>query len=160
MIAQSSVCIFLKMNTEVFNKDGDFACTRINRRFCIPKSLAASASSVSTQNVCTSCCAQSAVPLGFCCGGFSSTAGYGPGNEAQSFPAMSGIASFWRFLSKRRCSFLSEQLEKVLRLFSASLSASTQGVHNNYFPHFVALKQCVTASVCLSLCRSNARKQI
>jgi hypothetical protein len=24
-----------------------------------------------------------AVPLGFCCGGFSSTAGYEPGNEAQ-----------------------------------------------------------------------------
>jgi hypothetical protein len=74
--------------------------------------------------------------------------------------AMSGIAPFWRFLSKRHRSFLSEQLEKVLRLFSASLSASTQGVNNNYFPHFVALKQCVTASVCLSLCRSNARKQI
>jgi hypothetical protein len=28
-----------------------------------------------------------AMPLGFCCGGFSSTAGYVPGNEAQqSFP--------------------------------------------------------------------------
>jgi len=25
-----------------------------------------------------------AVPLGFCCGGFSSTAGYDPGNEAQA----------------------------------------------------------------------------
>ena len=27
---------------------------------------------------------ESAVPLGFCCGGFSSTAGYVPGNEAQT----------------------------------------------------------------------------
>jgi hypothetical protein len=30
---------------------------------------------------------ESAMPLGFCCGGFSSTAGYVPGNEAQQlFP--------------------------------------------------------------------------
>jgi len=28
---------------------------------------------------------RNAVPLGFCCGGFSSTAGYVPGNEAHSF---------------------------------------------------------------------------
>jgi hypothetical protein len=51
------------------------------------------------------------VPLGFCCGGFSSTAGYVPGNEAHAF-AMSGVAPIWLFLSKGCCSFLSEQLEK------------------------------------------------
>ncbi len=98
------------------------------------------------------------MPLGFCCGGFSSTAGYVPGNEAHAF-AMSGIASIWLFLSKWRCSFLSEQLEKSFDFRKQSLSASTQGVNSNYIPHIVALRQCVTAFACLSLCRSNARKQ-
>jgi hypothetical protein len=53
------------------------------------------------------------VPLGFCCGGFSSTAGYVPGNEAHyALSRVSGIAPFWLFLSKKRRSFLSERLEK------------------------------------------------
>ncbi len=53
--------------------------------FCIPKRL--SGEHISGQHprcVSTICCAiSSTVPLGFCCGGFSSTAGYVPGNEAQ-----------------------------------------------------------------------------
>jgi hypothetical protein len=58
----------------------------------------------------------SAVPLGFCCGGFSSTAGYVPGNEAQGFAALSGFAPDWLFLSNGRRSFLSDQLEKSFDL--------------------------------------------
>ena len=51
---------------------------------CIPKLLCGEPSPVSTQFVFTICCTRSCiVPLGFCCGGFSSTAGYVPGNEAQ-----------------------------------------------------------------------------
>ncbi len=89
---------------------------------------------------------------------------------------------WWLFLhrrlrSRQRGSFCNERLScfsavpfqkvsfvfirttrKVLRLFSASLSASMQGVNSNCFPSFAALKQCVTASVCLSLLRSNARR--
>jgi hypothetical protein len=56
---------------------------------------------------------ESTVPFGFCCGGFSSTAGYVPGNEAQhSFRKVSGVALIWLIISKERYSFLSEQLEK------------------------------------------------
>src|SRR5215203_1034049 len=53
--------------------------------FCIPKTLAASQFPVSTQSAFTnySCFSRNTVPIGFCCGGFSSTAGYVPGNEAQ-----------------------------------------------------------------------------
>ena len=48
---------------------------------------------------------------------------------------------------------------KVSRLFLASLSASIQGVNSSLCPSSAALKQCVTAFACLSLNRSNARKQ-
>jgi len=54
---------------------------------------------------------RNAVSLGFCCGGFSSTAGYVPGNEAHC-QSNERLRTFWLFLSKGRCSFLSEQLEK------------------------------------------------
>ena len=45
-------------------------------------------------------------------GGFSSTAGYVPGNEARhnSEEFASGVALIWLIISKERCSFLSEQL--------------------------------------------------
>jgi hypothetical protein len=58
------------------------AHTRI--AICIPKRLCGEPSPVSTQLAFASCCTRRyVVPLGFCCGGFSSTAGYVPGNEAQ-----------------------------------------------------------------------------
>jgi hypothetical protein len=51
------------------------------------------------------------VPLGFCSGGFSSTAGYVPGNEARlSFDA-SGFALNRLITSDERYPFLSEQLD-------------------------------------------------
>ncbi len=102
-----------------FERLANLTCTRLIRRFCIPKRLAASASPVSTQNVCTSCSRfeRNAVPLGFCCGGFSSTAGYVPGNEAHfamsdlapfgcSFP--NGVARFYPNNSKSLATFLSK----------------------------------------------------
>jgi len=49
------------------------------------------------------------VPLGFCFGGFSSTAGYVPGNEAQQFRrTASGLAPSGPIKSRGRHSFLSE----------------------------------------------------
>jgi len=50
------------------------------------------------------------MPLGSFSGGFSSTAGYVPGNEAQRSPKrmMSGVAPIWLIVSKGRYSFLSE----------------------------------------------------
>jgi hypothetical protein len=98
---------------------------RRNRRFfCIPKRLAASTFPVSTQNVSAfycfhilPCFSRNTVPIGFCWGGFSSTAGYVPGNEAHF--AMSDFCSpSWWFLAKKCCSFLSEQLGKSLSTFS------------------------------------------
>ena len=58
------------------------AHTRI--AICIPKKLCGEPSPVSTQFAFAICYIRRyTVPLGFCCGGFSSTAGYVPGNEAQ-----------------------------------------------------------------------------
>jgi hypothetical protein len=49
------------------------------------------------------------MPLGFCCGGFSSTAGYVPGNEARHVPKnRERRSTFWMIISKGRYSFLSE----------------------------------------------------
>ena len=44
-------------------------------------------------------------------GGFSSTAGYVPGNEAQVPKDKSGVTPVWLIISKGRCPFLSGQLE-------------------------------------------------
>jgi len=50
------------------------------------------------------------VPLGSFSGGFSSTAGYVPGNEAHVPKGLSGITPIWLIISKGRCPFLSGQL--------------------------------------------------
>jgi hypothetical protein len=47
------------------------------------------------------------VPLGFCFGGFSSTAGYVPGNEARDLSISSGYALFGTIISLKRYPFLS-----------------------------------------------------
>jgi hypothetical protein len=82
--------------------------------FYIPNLLAASTNPVSTQNICIFRLyfKRNTVPVGFCWGGFTSTAGYVPGNEAPAPKRLSGITPFWLYLSKRCCSFLSEQLER------------------------------------------------
>jgi hypothetical protein len=59
----------------------------------IPKTLCGEPSPVSTQIKLSLDLSQPegrAVPLGFCCGGFSSTAGYVPGNEARSLESPEG----------------------------------------------------------------------
>ena len=68
-----------------------------------------------------------ALPFGFWSGGFSSTAGYVPGNEAQAC-GLSDCATLRRVLSKGRDPFLSGRFRKVLRLSPASLSAATRSV--------------------------------
>ena len=84
--SKQRIRFFLYQNTEVSLKGlANLTCTRLICRFCIPKKLAASISPVSTK-VFSHIVAllSSTVPLGFCCGGFSSTAGYVPGNEAHA----------------------------------------------------------------------------
>jgi len=99
------------------------------------------------------------MPLGFFCGGFSSTAGYVSGNEAHDSKVMSDSAPFDCSFPKGVVRFYPNNSEKSEDLSQQSLSASMQGVNSSSLPSFAALKQCVTASVCLSLYRSNARKQ-
>ena len=58
----------------------------VNHRFCIPTTLCGESFPVSTSNLAFTLSVRSlsrGVPFGFCSGGFSSTAGYGPGNEAR-----------------------------------------------------------------------------
>jgi hypothetical protein len=75
--------------------------------------IPASTFPVSTQIVFTFYCfrillcfSRNTVPIGFCCGGFSSTAGYVPGNEAY---LLSHVSDF--------CSFLVVPCQKVLFVF-------------------------------------------
>ena len=51
------------------------------------------------------------MPLGFCCGGFSSTAGYVPGNEALHPKARATGVHRELIISLGRLSFLSDRLE-------------------------------------------------
>ncbi|MEA2176055.1 MAG: hypothetical protein QOD00_3647 [Blastocatellia bacterium] len=57
---------------------------------------------------------ENTAPFGFCCGGFSSTAGYVPGNEAsiRLAPIEAAYASLWLFLSSGRYPFLSGRSRK------------------------------------------------
>jgi hypothetical protein len=92
-----------------------------NRFFCIPKTLAARHFRSAHKLLFTdcSCFSRNTVPIGFCCGGFSSTAGYVPGNEAHL--AISDFCSpLWWFLAKKCFSFLSEKLGKNFSTFSTS----------------------------------------
>ena len=58
-----------------------------------------------------------AVPFGFCCGGFSSTAGYVPGNEARIPKDPSDFATSRPIISsKRDCVFIRCRSRLVLRL--------------------------------------------
>ena len=77
------------------------------------------------------------MPLGFCCGGFTSTAGYDTGNEAQACD-LSDYATSRPIISSKHDTFLSVSL-------AASLSASAWGVNSNNKPLAVALKRRVTA---------------
>jgi len=58
--------------------------TLLTALFLYPENARGEPFPVSTQIVFTicSCFSRNTVPIGFCCGGFSSTAGYVPGNEA------------------------------------------------------------------------------
>jgi hypothetical protein len=98
------------------------------------------------------------VPLGFCCGGFSSTAGYVPGNEALTLQQERHRA-LWLYLSIGCYLFLSKQLKKIFQFSLASLSASTRSVNSNYIPLVVALKQSVTALFASLRVGHKARKQ-
>ena len=78
-------------------------------RFCIPKIPERSSNfrSAPKVNKFKLFVLESTVPLGFCCGGLSSTAGYVPGNEAQ------------KFLSKpeRRSTHLADHFQRALFVF-------------------------------------------
>ena len=67
-----------------------------------------------------------AVPLGFCCGGFSSTAGYDPATKLNLRRAT--FAPLRRVLSKGCHSFLFEWLEKVSQPSLAEPFGSDSGV--------------------------------
>jgi len=91
------------------------------------------------------------VPVGFCCGGFSSTAGYVPGNEAHL--AMSDFCSLpGGSLPKSVFRFYPENPEKVFQPFPRAKPFGFDSERNsNFFPSFVTLKRCVTAPLA-SLC--------
>jgi hypothetical protein len=84
----------------------------LNHEFCIPNIIAVTIPGQRPIKVFTKIAAHSsATPLGFFCGGFSSTAGYVPGNEAQqSLPKekRERRSTYELIISHRRYSFLFE----------------------------------------------------
>jgi hypothetical protein len=118
------------------------------RRVDQPKSLAASASPVSTHNIYIFCLrfSRNAVPIGFCWGGFSSTDGYVPVNEAQLLSLLSDFC----YLPVVPCQkILFVFIRTTWKSFSTFSWAKPFGFdsrrNSNFFPSFAALKQCVTA---------------
>ncbi len=97
-----------------------FKCTLYSLPiFCIPKRLAAGFSPVSTKNIFTFlvCFSRNTVPIGFCCGGFSSTAGYVPGNEAHLLALMSDFCSLSVVPCQKILFVFIQTTRKILRLF-------------------------------------------
>ena len=90
------------------------------------------------------CSSQNLMPIGFCCGGFSSTGGYVPANEVHfamnDFCLPSGGS-----LPKSIFRFYPKNLKCLATFLKQSLSASIQGVNSNFFPYFVTFKRCVAA---------------
>ena len=123
--AQSLIPVNCRSSSE---GTGDNACTHNRRRF-ISRSF--NWRSVQPRSARTHFhesphfSKERAVPFGFWCGGFSSTAGYVPGNEAQA--CARALCYPPAVLSGRRDPFLSGRFRKVLRLSPASLSASAWG---------------------------------
>ena len=87
---------------------------------------------------------RNAVPVGFCCGGFTSTAGYVPGNEARVPKHASDIALFGCSFPKSVVRFYPDN-SKSLATFLSKPFGSNQDVNSNFVPSEEALKQCVTA---------------
>jgi hypothetical protein len=86
-------------------------------------------------------------PLGFCCGGFSSTAGYVPGNEAQHPRASSDIGSYPVVPSEI---VLSVFIRITRRNLAISFPAKPFGFdaerNSNKNPPLATLKRCVAAT--------------
>jgi hypothetical protein len=95
---------------------------------CIPKHApAVGPSPVSTDSLLANrLCSREHVPIGFCCGGFSSTADYDSGNEAQL--SLSDCATSEDDQVLEAQPVFIRALRQVFQLALASLSASAWGV--------------------------------
>ncbi len=114
-------------------------------RFCIPTTTCGKyVTGQHTISFHKSRALASPVPLGFCCGGFSSTAGYEPGNEAQ-------LASSYSLPSTGPCRRLPLVFIRVAReSLAASLAepfGSDSRCHRIGSPPASPLSRCVTAPV-------------
>ena len=99
------------------------------------------------------------MPLGSFSGGFSSTAGYVPGNEAHVPKNVSGITPVWLIISKGRCPFLSGQLRLALRQSCVKPFGFGSGDLGQRLSAPSVRERCVTTSVPLPDAGQNARKQ-
>jgi len=82
LIAQTGI-FFSSSSTEVLLKDvGDLTCTRLITDFIFRIRQAVCPFRSALKLISQLATSEDAVPLGLCIGGFSSTAGYVPGNEA------------------------------------------------------------------------------
>jgi len=130
---------------------------------CIPKMLCGESVSgqhpkVKQVQVC--CASKSTVSLGSFSGGFSSTAGYVPGNEAHSSEEHERRSIRWLIISKADVAwFLSLATRVDPRMTLASLSASAPGVCGQRLSAPSVLERRVATSVPPPGAGQNARKQ-
>ena len=89
-----------------------------------------------------------AVPFGFCCGGFSSTAGYVPGNEAQACDS-SDYATLRRSFPKGATRFYPGASRKS-RDFHQLAFRPQRGANEKQQPPATSRERCVTASLLFS----------
>ncbi len=89
-----------------------------------------------------------AVPFGFWCGGFSSTAGYVPGNEAQVYH-LSDFATLWRSFPKGATRFYPGALGKSCDFHQLAFRLQ-RGANEKQQPPATSRERCVTASLLFS----------
>jgi hypothetical protein len=116
-LLESGATLFPFQTTEVIRGEVAIPHVHTGTAVCIPEICVAvyafrSALDLFSQTIAS--LLENTVPFGFCCGGFSSTAGYVPGNEAsvRLAPVEATYASLWPFLSSGCHPFLSGRSRK------------------------------------------------
>jgi len=99
------------------------------------------------------------VPLGFCFGGFSSTAGYVPGNEAQHPRILSDIRTHLADHFQRALSVFIRITRKIRRSFQQAFRLRLRASTGSFNPLTLPSIGCVTASVPPPGVGQKARKQ-
>ena len=159
LIAQNDAFVIPNGPPKCSKRLAALACTRLSRRFCIPKtSCGGRPRSAPKMNESKMLYQRYGAVRSFF-GGFSSTAGYVPGNEARVPKDVSGVAPFELIISLGRQPFLSGRPGSAFRLILAKPFGFGSGRSRQWLSAPSVRERCVTTSVPSSDAGQNARKQ-